>query len=82
MMLSSIYEQIVFDESNDKFPTVPPRPTQQEMAKKLKMSQSDISNCLRDKQGKRVKILWGHWSTAEEVKKISYILTRGAQNHL
>ncbi|QDT62431.1 hypothetical protein SV7mr_49790 [Stieleria bergensis] len=44
-----------------------PRPTQQELARRTRMSKSDVSRCLKDSSSKQLRLLW---QTAEDLHAV------------
>ncbi len=68
LYIRSMNDLIREHEKEGTFCDLPKRPTQRQLARRLGMTQSDISNCLRDQQGgTTVRLLWNRMTSIEGI---------------
>ena len=66
----SLVETILRRERDGLDLEIPRRPTQRQLAAKLGMTQSDISNCLRDKSAVLLRLIWENLENPEGLIRV------------
>ena len=66
----SLVETILRRERDGLDLEIPRRPTQRQLAAKLGMTQSDISNCLRDKSAVLLRLIWENLDNPEGLIRV------------